>query len=234
MMTKKVDVQMIVSSKNTPRAPRQPKLAEDDYVYAMLPTVRGGGVHWNYYPNDKASGGVIARLQRGEVLTAEKLADFPRELQFDPPKSGKIPDIIAMTTGPHIVCPQFRDWLEELEPGRHEFHPIALHSTRKFKGATDHGTYYLIVRPPVINAIIVEGTVFWGGKVGRAGLQPDGSFALSGAENAACYINRKAVEGHHFWYLKGGGDFMFSAELLRRYRAHKFRGLDMSKKCILK
>lgn len=226
---------MISSSKNTPRATRQSKLSEDDYVYRMMPTGGGGSVYWNYYPNDKASGDVIARLQRGEVLTAEELADFPRELRFDPPKSGNIPEIISMSTGPHIVCPQFRDWLEELEPGRHEFHPIAMYSTRKFKGATDHGTYYLIVRPPVIDAIVVEDTVFWGGKVGHEGLQPDGRFSLSNVENDPCYINRKAIEGHHFWQLKGSRvAFMFSAKLLRRYRAHKFRGLDMTKKCILK
>lgn len=192
------------------------------------------GGYKEFRPDNRKSGVVIARLRRGETLTAEELADFPKELIFDPPKTGRAPEIISWTTGPHIVCPQFRDWLEELEPGRQVFYPIHVRSTRPIKGVTDHGTYYLIVRPPVIDAIIPEGTIFWGGGTGVGEIGPDGRFGLSALKDAPCYIRREAVEGHHFWYLNCGGDHMFSAELLRRYRAHKFRGLDVTKKCILK
>ncbi len=127
---------------------------------------------------------------------------------------------------------EFRDWLEELEPGQITFHPIRLRS-QPIKGVSDHGTYYLVVRPPAIDALIIQGTVFWGGKTGADCVEPDGSFALSNRSGDPCFINRKAVEGHHFWFLKGGNEFMFSADLLRRFKAHKFRGLDVSKKCVL-
>ena len=217
-------------STRKPRASRQLKRSDDDYVYIMNST--GGSVFKEFLPDHDKSDLVVTRLKRGERLTPEEMADFPLEMGITRPKSGGVPEIICWSTGPHIVCPQFRDWLEELEPGQVTFHPIRLRS-QPIKGVSDHGTYYLIVRPPVIDALIVEGTVFSGG-VGPAEIRPDGQFFLSGLRDAPCYINRKAVEGHHFWFLKGGNEFMFSAELLRRYRAHKFRGLHMSKSCILK
>ncbi|MGE0056136.1 MAG: DUF1629 domain-containing protein [Hyphomicrobium sp.] len=224
---------MTTSPGRSPRKPRPPKLSDDDYVYVVRSSVTGGGVYKEYRPDDRKCDLVVTRLQRGETLTPEEMADFPRELIFDP-KSRGAPEIMSWSTGPHIVCPQFRDWLEELEPGRHVFHPIHVQSTRPIKGVSDHGTYYLIVRPPVIDAIIPEGTVFRRGRTGPGAIGPDGRFHISASEDTACYIRREPVEGHHFWYLKGGAEFMFSPELLRRYRAHKFRGLDVIKKCILK
>jgi len=226
---------MKAPSKSKARAPRKPKHPDDDHVYCMLPAIGGASVFKEYRPDHRKSSLVVIRLERGEILTPEELADFPRELAFQPNKGGIVPDVFCWTTGPYIVTRQFREWLEELEPGRHAFHPIKVWSSRPIKGVTDHGTYYLILNPPEIDAIIPEGTIFWGGGTGPEEIRPDGSFALSSVGDSACYIKRQAVEGHHLWLLKGAGrQYMFSAELLRRYMMHKLRGLRIKNHCLLK
>lgn len=221
---------MKTPSKSKPRAL---KLAEDDYVYCVISTV-GGGVTRN---SDRIiAKAVWSSLGSGAAKCSlrKNWPIFRKSLFLIPPK---LVGRLKLSVGPraHILCVRNSGtgWRSSSPDGR-SFYPIHVRSTRPIKGVTDHGTYYLIVRPPVIDAIIPEGTIFWGGGTGVGEIGPDGRFGLSALKDAPCYIRREAVEGHHLWYLNGGGDHMFSAELLRRYRAHKVRGLDVTKKCILK
>jgi hypothetical protein len=145
-----------------------------------------------------------------------------------------VPEIIGWSIGPFIVCPQIRDWLEELEPDRHQYIPITVRSNELIQGKNDHGTYYVIVHPPAIQALIIEGTEFWGGLQGREGyVKSEGN--LSANPDTPCFIDRNTAHGHHFWRLPNGKGWqhMCSTELWRRISERKFRGLVIEKKCSL-
>lgn len=209
--------------------------AQMDVVFMVISSADGGNVHKEFEPDHELGSNISNRLAGNQPLQERDVEAMPRTLRFVPPKSGNIPEVFSWTTGPYILCPQFRDWLEELEPGRHQFLPLQLRSTRPFKGTMDHGTYYLIVRPPCVEALIAEGTEFANRIVGKAGIKADGSYLLAFGEGA-CNLDRKAVEGHHFWRLRDGPGWqhMCSADLWRRIREHKYRGLNVNKKCVLR
>jgi hypothetical protein len=182
------------------------KPIEDGVVFAVGPTVRGGSVYKEFEP--EIDGVVMARISGFGPFTQTDIDAVPRVLRIDPPKSGAVPEIIGWNTGPYIVVPQFRDWLEELEPGRHRYIPISVRSDSSIKGKKEHDTYYLIIAPPVIEAVKFEETLFGaggggGGGYGRAGYEASSGF-LSSHPNAPWVIDRKAIEGHHFWRLPNG------------------------------
>ena len=91
----------------------------------------------------KIDGRLMAVIAISEPTPEERDA-IPRTLRIGRPKGKELPAILVWLPGPFIVCPRLRDILEELEPGRHDFLPVAIKTEREFQGATDHGPYYLI------------------------------------------------------------------------------------------
>jgi hypothetical protein len=175
--------------------------------------------------------------------TSEERDAIPRTLRIGCPKGKELPAILGWSPGPFIVCPRLHDILEELEPGRHDFLPIAIKTEREFQGKTDHGTYYLILSPPRLDAVIIEQTEFAKG-YGRDGFERGGRLSL-GKEDP-CVLDGRVIEGHHFWQLprkfgarpenpySGEIAFFCSDELWRRVRAEKMKGWDIVKKCAVK
>jgi hypothetical protein len=108
-----------------------------------------------------------------------------------------------------------RDVLEELEPGVQEFSTIEL--IRERDGVA-MGTYFLILPPPKLDAIVKEETEF----NGRDALKSHGRCMLSGS----------IIKGHHLW--RGDPQIMVyfcSDELHDRLRSAKLDGWDLRHRC---
>ena len=79
-------------------------------------------------------------------MTADGQAAIPKRLRVGSPRRGGVPHILGWSMGPWIVSPRVHDIIEELEPGVQHFRPIELRR--------DRGTYFLILPPPTLDAII--------------------------------------------------------------------------------
>jgi hypothetical protein len=197
-----------------------------------------GGVSKDFEPEiDRRLMAVVAISKP----TLEERDAIPRTLRIGRPKGKELSAIFGWMSGPFIVSSRLRDILEELEPGRHDFLPIAVNTEREFQGTTDHGTYYLILSPPRLDAVIVEETDFAKG-YGREGFEKSGG-TISHLKEHACVLNSEVIEGHHFWQLpedfgarpenpfSGRTAYFCSDELWRRIRAEKMKGWDIEKVC---
>lgn len=164
----------------------------------------------------------LAPFARGEPLTPELLAHKPDPYYIDPPDKGGLPDMFDAKQV-WTVSEKVKNIIEELEPDIHTFipvEPIVRRSGRTF------GTYYLLYVSQVIDAVIIEESVFRDGE-GSAGF------------NVAPILTRtvldgRLIEGKHLWRgglekLGGGGDpfgsYRFcSDELKRRLEEAKAEG----------
>jgi len=115
-------------------------------------------------------------------MTADERAAIPKKLRVGKPRVGGIPHILGWSMGPFIVSWRVRGLIEELEPGVQEFSPIELVSV---DGKGGLGTYFLILPPPKLDAIVKEQTEFDSSRM----LRPRGR----------CVLDAAAIRGHHFW-----------------------------------
>jgi hypothetical protein len=127
------------------------------------------------------------------------------------------PEVPAWQFGPFVVCGVYvRDIIEELEPGVQEFSPIELISD---DGKRSLGTYFLILPPPQLDALIKEKTEFDSSRM----LKPRG----------ACVLDARAIRGHHFWRAERPLNLTYfcSDELGDRLKAEKLDGWDLRHRC---
>lgn len=161
-------------------------------------------------------------IARGEPLTPELLSLKPRPYFVRLTKKGDLPDMFDAKRV-WTVSEKVKNIIEELEPGIHTFipvEPIVRRSGRRF------GTYYLLYVGQVIDAVVIEESVFRDGE-GRAG------FNVAPVLTRAV-LNGPLIEGKHLWRgglekLGGGGDpfgsYRFcSDELKRRLEEAKAEG----------
>ncbi len=209
------------------------KPKSEDRVFAIGASGAGGNVLANFEPEID---GVVRAWIVSDGYTQAHVDAVPRTLRIDPPRSGGTPEVIGWSTGPHIVCPQIRDWLDELEPGVHNYIPIHVRSDTSIKGKKDHGTYYLILPPPLIDAVVIDKTDYWArdNSFGRPGYDASGGKIAPGI-NDPCVLRRADVLGRHLWRQPDGrgSRYMCSADLWRRIREAKFRGWQVYKNCTL-
>jgi hypothetical protein len=135
---------------------------------------------------------------------------------------GRVPEVMGMSTGPFVIAPALRDFLEEHEPNVHRFFPIQIRTTKPIDGTQDHGMHWLVFPPPRIDCLDFERTLFkddiqgkpwprqrqqernyWGG-----GLPTN----LSGREDPErpVTLTRTLIEGRHFWRVALGNRPIFS------------------------
>ncbi len=114
--------------------------------------------------------------------------------------------------------------------------PIKVRSEVSIKGKKDHGTYYLILPPPLIDAVVIEKTDYWtrDNSFGRPGYDASGG-KISPGINDPCVLRRADVLGRHLWRQPDGRGtrYMCSVELWSRIREAKFRGWQVYKNCTL-
>lgn len=124
----------------------------------------------------------MRQLAGTRQLSTEGLATIPTRLRIGKARQGGIPHILGWSMGPWIVSPRVAELIAQLEPSVQNFRSIALvdqNSDRKL------ASYFLILPPPALDAIIVEETDFSSSATFRRG--------------GLCTLNGAAIRGHHFW-----------------------------------
>lgn len=88
------------------------------------------------------------RFAAGTVSEEELSAlKEPRTLQIRRLVRGRVPDRIGMTTGPFVISPKMREFLDAHEPGVHRYFPIRITTARPQNGTTEHGVHWLLFPP---------------------------------------------------------------------------------------
>ncbi|MCE8439990.1 hypothetical protein [Rhodovulum sulfidophilum] len=157
---------------------------------------------------------------------------------------GKVSEVIGMFTGPFVLAPILREFLETHEPGVHRFFPVRILTEKPENGATEHGLHWLLLPPPPVDCLDFEGTVFmddirgntwsrrrddrkyWGG--GLPSQDPDDPCAFHGDK----------VQGRHVWRYAIGitedrfnSEYACSMEFWQFYRSHRMLGWGSDKIC---
>lgn len=73
---------------------------------------------------------------------------------------GRIPEVIGMSTGPFVIAPALRDFLNGHEPGVHRFFPIKIRTASPVNGRQEHETHWLLFPPSRIDCLDFERTLF--------------------------------------------------------------------------
>ena len=201
--------------------------------YMIGPTVASGSsVSMDFEP--EIDDRLMAIIGIRSTLTPEERAAVPRALRIGQPGRHGVPSILGWNIGPYIVSPRVRELLEELEPGRHDYIPIAIKTERDYNGTTEHGTYNLILPPPCLDAVVIEETEFRKG-IGRKGFE-DSDGWISNYPDDPCVLKGDVVAGRHLWRLSEifHAPYVCSDELWRRIKAEKLTGWMVEKKCLIR
>jgi len=187
-----------------------------------------------------------ARLSLLETLTPEdRQALLPRIVRVKARRLSEITSVVGQQgSGPFFFSPELRDMLEQLEPGVHEFHPTEV---RRFPldpqgGDPVLGTYYLLVTPVNVQAIVRERTHFSKG----VGAFRESGGSLSANPKDPCVLRAGAIQGRHFWRevqkipspTEPDGNkvniyFFCSDEFHDQFQARGFDGFDFIRKCLV-
>lgn len=189
----------------------------------------------------------ISRNWVVQCLQAERIDPEPtgfRAIRSGHPdiKHPGLPDLLAAGSIP-VVCDTFRQIVQELEPGTHQFIPTTLHDERE---QLLPGSYWVMNVLQVRDCIITverirrwdaEGHIlpdlvdYW--RQRYAGPTTTKKLDLSRSENRTpstkvVYVDRSRIQGLHLWRPKRSMywiDFFFSDELLQRVTRAKLRKL---------
>jgi hypothetical protein len=151
-------------------------------------------------------------------MTAAGRAVIPKRLRVGSPRRGGVPHILGWSMGPWIVSPRVHDVIEELEPGIQRFSPIELLTK---DGRKTRATYFLILPPPILDAVIRDLTEFDSSHL----LRPFGR----------CVLDANVIGGHHFWRAPAPLLHYFcSDDLGERLKAERLDGWDLRHRCDVK
>lgn len=160
---------------------------------------------------------------------------------------GRVPEVMGMSTGPFVIAPALRDFLNEYEPGVHRFFPIRIKTTKPVDGTQNQGIHWLLFPPPRIDCLDFERTLFkddiqgnkwprqreeanpWGG-----GLPVN----LSGREEPErpVTLTKSLIEGRHLWRVAIGNDPGYSRYACSQmfwdfYKRNKMIGWTVDQVC---
>lgn len=170
-------------------------------------------------------------LPEGQALLIRKLV------------KGKVPEVIGMSTGPFVLAPILREFLETHEPGVHRFFPVRILTEKPENGTTEHGLHWLLLPPPPVDCLDFEGTVFRYDAQGKPwSRRRDDSRCWGGGvpwdPDEPCAFHGDKVQGRHVWRYTTGimrgryaSDYACSMEFWRFYRAHRMLGWASDKIC---
>ncbi len=101
-----------------------------------------------------------ARLSLG-TATNEEISSVPetQSMLIGRLIDGRVPEILGNSTGPFILAPAIKEFLDENEPGVHRFLPIEIRTEKPVDGKLRHGTHWLLLAPPKIDCLNLEKTV---------------------------------------------------------------------------
>jgi hypothetical protein len=159
---------------------------------------------------------VKRQLSGALPMTNDVRENMPKQLCVGKPRRGDMPNILGSSMGPWIVSLRVREIIESLEPGVHEYSPIDLVSEdRKRK----YGTYFLILPPLQLDAIIDKKTEFSSKSMLKMG--------------GACVLDANVIRGHHLWRAPSPLELTYfcSDELRDQLLAEKLDGWDLRHRC---
>jgi len=118
------------------------------------------------------------------------------------------------------VTADLKTFIEEWEPGIHEFYPIKLiaHST----GEETPVTYYILNICHRLQSVVLDENAL------RINVHGDGQYFwhFRGGADPKMKFHRDTIEGKHIWRDEGARVYMFmSDEFVAAFERHKFRGL---------
>jgi|GEM_PF-3128451 len=183
-----------------------------------------------------------ARLSFG-LETDEEFTALPKDQKAKIYKlaNGRIPEVLGHSTGPYIIAPAIKEFLEVNEPGVHQFAPVLMQTPRTADGSDVPILHWLLRSPPLVDCLVLEGSIFkkdirgenwervkdkskyWGGGLSRDRDNP-------------CVFDAEQVEGRHLWRFKEGdffSSFACSDEFWTFFKQNKFLGWKSEKTCQL-
>jgi hypothetical protein len=181
-----------------------------------------------------------ARIVAGEPTDAD-FQKIPNDqvLSIGHLVSGRVPDVIGMSTGPFVLSPALKAFLETNEPDVHRFLPIQIHTRELFEGKPEHGKHWMLVPPPIVDCLNIEKTVMtydiqnkkWDRKKDESNLWGGG---VPFGDDLPCFFDRLPVEGRHLWRILEGSRsraYACSAEFWKFFRSQKMIGWINNKTC---
>lgn len=177
-----------------------------------------GTTHWDPPFSDVFR----ARLATGHISEDElKSLDEKQSLILSKLVRFRVPEVIGMSTGPFVLAPALRDFIEQIEPGVHRFFPVQIRTAKAIDGKQDYGTHWLLYPPPRIDCLDFERTVFMSDIQGkqwprrRYDGNPWGEVSLDIGTRMSILpqpvtFMRPLVENRHLWRTAKGSDLGYT------------------------
>jgi hypothetical protein len=154
------------------------------------------------------------------------------EMLWNKPKTS-LPDVFGYILPPWAISPRLRELIESLEPNTHTFHAVEIRTTGAFLGENPYrAIYYWLDHPPEVDCIDRTANEFT--EYTDAQIQnrpPHLRTARFMAHKNVPILNAQAIRGRHLWRLPKewqGRDVFVSDEFVRRYKALKLQGWDVT------
>lgn len=135
-----------------------------------------------------------------------------------------------------FFSPRLRALIEELEPGVHRYFEINVISKVPLGGKTNHGTYYWLRPPPLMDCLLFPETNTIADAQGVPWSKDETTRMWGGgpARSKPGYVDKSIVNGRHFWRTKTGAHhtswfYTWSDELYQLYRKAGMRGWQSEK-----
>ena len=122
-------------------------------------------------------------------------------------------DVLSMSSH-RWVSPAFRDLVEELEPGRQRYFPVTVVSKEPVAGKTEHGTYYWLCTPPLVDCLRFPETWMLADVHGDAWSKDEDYWGGGVSASEPAFVDAAAIEGHHFWLTRQSNRSGVEANLL--------------------
>jgi hypothetical protein len=177
------------------------------------------------FPDFAAFSAVSASLREGKRVDTVLSLVARRTGQQDY-VLGPIPDFLTIASK-HVASDGFRQLVEELEPGVHQFIPVTLYD----RDDIPVDRPYWLLNPQVVVDVELKSERLE--ELRREGRVPSREEAHARYGRRYLFAERSAIEGRHFWRISR--DFMpdlyFSDELIRRVRLARLRKLSLN--CVI-
>ena len=162
---------------------------------------------------------------RSRRSTPYEAGEVPPEAFFEG-QARTIPDFVPIN-GFIAVCPEVRNVIESLEPGRHQFVPVRIRRRRGDKPIFRLDGRVLADEPYYLFHVITFLDSIW---VERSNVYIDGPTNLIRTRpgNYEIVLHKEIIAGHHVWRegRMATPALLFSDELMALLNARRFKKLD--------